>query len=254
MYLVTGYFLYSSDDPPHESMPDKNSSPGVELLRAVQGQADRRWDDGETTAYVSRLGGADYISLAALFAAWASALLFVSREPNWALLAMFVAYGFDKLDGFYARRFGEPSEFGRQLDSFVDVFVYLVTGALCFHFTVSPGAVASGVVGFLILAFGALRLIRHAAEGFGDDGDASYYVGITVVHVNMIVVVNYFLLELVPLWDPLFAAVTVAAAAPLQCSGYRSYKTLLGHALAGAGAVLAAGLALGLELGLVGGV
>ena len=197
---------------------------------------------------VGRLAGADYVSLVALLAAWASAVLLVSGEPNWGLVAMFAAYGFDKLDGYYARTFGEPTEFGRRLDSFVDAFVYLVPAALIFHFALAPHPVVSVAVGFLLLAFGGLRLIRHADEGFGADGETSYYVGLTVVHANVVVVANYFLATLVAGWTGWLAALAIAAVCPLMCSGYKSYKTLAGHVLAGGGGVLA------LEFGLLGGV
>jgi CDP-diacylglycerol--serine O-phosphatidyltransferase len=63
----------------------------------------------------------------------------------------------------------------------------------------APNDVASLVVGFLLLAFGGLRLIRHSSEGFGSDGETSYYHGTTVVHTNLVVVANYFLVALVRL-------------------------------------------------------
>ncbi len=42
-----------------------------------------------------RLTGADYISLGALLFGWASALLLVRGEPNWGVIVMFAAFGFD---------------------------------------------------------------------------------------------------------------------------------------------------------------
>lgn len=235
-------------------MPDQNGAP-ARTLETVRVRANRRWDRSRSTAaLLGRLGGADLISLGALAVAWIAALALLAGEANWAIVATFAAAGLDKLDGFYARTYGEPTRFGRQLDSFIDVFVYLVTAALLFHDAVSPHPVASAVVGFLLFAFGVLRLLRHADEGFGDDEGRSYYLGVTVVHATVLVVANYFLLALVPLWNGWFATVTVAALCPLMVSGYKSYKTDVGHALAGGGALLAIALALGLEYGLLGGV
>lgn len=234
-------------------MADDNGVP-ARTLRVVRSKATRRWDRSHTTAgLLARLDGADLLSLAALATAWVAALLFVAREPNWAIVATFGAAGFDKLDGYYARTYGEPTRFGRQLDSFVDVFVYLVTAGLLFHFAVAPSPVVSAVVGGSLVAFGVLRLLRHAEDGFGEEGEQSYYLGITVVHATVLVVANYYLLALVPAWNGWLAAATVAACGPAMVSGYKSYKTLAGHLLAGAGAATAVALALALEFGLLGG-
>jgi len=106
---------------------------------------------GDRTNVVAQLTGADYISLMALFVGWGSALLFLRAEPNWALLAMFGSFLLDKLDGWYARRSGVSSPFGRRVDSFIDIFAYLVPGALLYHVAIAPNDLASLVVGFLVL-------------------------------------------------------------------------------------------------------
>jgi len=229
-----------------------------ELREAIRGVRERVEatdrvvaERGERTDVLAQLTGADYISLAALFVGWGSALLFLRGEPNWALLVMFGAFALDKLDGWYARRAGVSSPFGRRVDSFIDIFAYLVPGALLYHVSLAPNDVASLVVGFLVLAFGGLRLIRHSSEGFGTDGETSYYHGTTVVHTNLVVVANYFLVALVGPWNGWLAGLLVAASCPLMVSDYKAYKTTAGHVLAGLGAVAAVGLALGLEWGLL---
>jgi CDP-diacylglycerol--serine O-phosphatidyltransferase len=198
------------------------------------------------------LNGADALSLAALFVAWSSALLFMAGEPNWAIVVMFGAFVFDKLDGYWARRQGISSKFGRQIDSFIDIFAYLVTGALLFHYELAPNRLASAVVGFAILALGGLRLVRHNAEGFESEDDVSYYHGTTVVHTNAVVVLNYVLLSLVGVWNGWIAAATVLLAAPLMISEYRAPKTYAAHVLLGgfAGGVVA--LTLLIEYGYLG--
>lgn len=209
------------------------------LRATIRGVLDRRVGAGERTNVLAALTGADLLSLGALFLAWTSVLAFLRGAPTQGVLLMFGGYALDKADGAYARWRGVSSPFGRQIDSFIDVFVYLVTGALLFHYAVSPGAVVSALVGFLILAFGGLRLVRHNAEGFGDEAGRSYYHGTTVVHTNLVVVASYLLLHLLPLWNGWLAAVAVVLACPPMVSNYRSYKSPAGHALA-AGAVLLA--------------
>lgn len=229
-----------------------------ELREAIRGVRERVEatdrvvaDRSERTNVLARLTGADYISLAALFVGWASALLFLRGEPNLALLAMFSAFALDKADGWYARRTGVSSPFGRRVDSFIDIFAYLVPGALLYHVAMAPNDVASLVVGFLVLAFGGLRLIRHSSEGFGSDEGTSYYHGTTVVHTNLVVVANYFLVVLVGPWNGWLAGLFVCAVCPLMVSDYKAYKTTTSHVLAGLGAVIAVSLAIALEWGVL---
>lgn len=208
-----------------------------------------RSSTGENMIY--RLNAADWLSLAALFWGWVGAVFLVVGEPNWAILAVLCGFGFDKLDGYYARKHDLASSFGRRIDSFVDVFVYLVPAALLYHVAMAPHPAVSAVVGFVVIAFGGLRLVRHSSEGFGEGATASYYVGTTVVHTHLVVLANYFLVSLVAPWNGWLAAATVVAVCPLMTSQYRAYKTDLGHVLVGVAGAVAVGLALGLEYGLL---
>jgi CDP-diacylglycerol--serine O-phosphatidyltransferase len=205
-----------------------------------------------------RLSVPDYVSLVALFVAWVSALLFLSGESNLAVLLTFVAFGFDKLDGYLARRLGTSSAFGRQIDSFIDVFVYLVSGVLLFHYELAPGPkpvalAVTAVVGFFVLAFGGLRLVRHNEEGFIEDEEGTNnYHGTTVVHTNAVVVLNYLcalFLAPVGLWNGWVAAATVAAACPLMVSDYHSPKTERIHWLLGAGCAVVSVVLVWVEFG-----
>jgi Phosphatidylserine synthase len=182
---------------------------------------------------LNRLTGADYLSLVALFFAWSSALLLLQRDIHLGVLAMAGAFCFDKLDGYYARSRGVSSSFGRQVDTFIDIFAYLVTGALLYHVALSPSAWLTLVVGFAILAFGGLRLVRHAEEGFGETDETSYYVGWTVVHVNFVVLAMFYIDLFILDISGWLAAVPIILSCPLMVSGYKSYKTTAGHALAG---------------------
>lgn len=229
------------------------TEPLREAIRGVWNRvafADRRVTDSvDRTDIVGRLTGADYISLTALLVGWGSALLIFGGDPNWGILVMFVAFALDKIDGWYARRTGTSSPFGRQVDSFIDIFAYLLPAALLYHTALAPTPFASLVVGFLIFAFGGLRLIRHTNEGFGSDGGDSYYHGTTVVHTNLLVVANYLLGSFVGLWNGWAAGVLVGLACPLMVSDYKAYKSDSSHALAAVVALVAAGLVLALEFG-----
>ena len=229
-------------------MSDRSLPPDWVVPDVVAAEADRRWDGSVGMGLLGRLTGADYLSLVALFFAWSSAVLLLQGEINWGIVVMFGAFLFDKLDGYYARRRGISSPFGRQVDSFIDVFAYLVTGALLYHVALSPSPWMTVLVGFAILTFGGLRLVRHADEGFGENDGTDYYVGFTVVHVNFVVLVTYYLGLVVPWFDGWLAAVPIVAVCPLMVSGYRSYKTRTGHALAAAFVILALAISLLAEL------
>ncbi|WP_251329392.1 CDP-alcohol phosphatidyltransferase family protein [Haloplanus pelagicus] len=232
-------------------MTNKGLSAMLGVIDGLDGRASRVIESSRDGNMVGRLGGADWLSLAALFCAWVGGVLFLRGEPNWAILAVLGGFVFDKLDGFYARTTGSVSRFGRGIDSFIDVFVYVVSAALLYHFTMAPHPVVSVVVGFVLLMFGGLRLVRHTTEGFGSDGDESYYVGTTVVHTHVVVLANYYLITLVDPWNGWLAGLTVVAVCPLMTSRYRAYKTDVGHWLvAGVGSVAVA-LSLAIEFGAV---
>ena len=224
--------------------------PSQRFLKRVHARNGWRTSSNRTNILRS-LNSADALSLVALFIAWSSALLFLGGESNWGIIVMFGAFVFDKLEGYWARRQGISSKFGRQIDSFIDIFAYLVTGALLFHYELAPNRAVSAVVGFAILAFGGLRLVRHNAEGFESDGDASYYHGTTVVHTNVVVVLNYVLVAVVGAWNGWLAAGMILAACPLMISEYRAPKTVAAHAVLGVFAGLIAGVCVLLEYGYV---
>lgn len=218
------------------------------LIKRIE--ARNGWESStDRTNILRTLNGADLLSLMALFIAWSSAILIISGQTNWGIIVMFGAFVFDKLDGYWARRQDISSKFGRQIDSFIDIFAYLVTGALLFHYALAPNRLASTIVGFAILAFGGLRLVRHNAEGFDSKDDVSYYHGTTVVHTNVVVLVNYLLVIFVSSWNGWLAMATILAASPLMISEYRAPKTEATHVFLGGFSVIVAGVALALEFG-----
>lgn len=214
-------------------MPDQSLP--FELPDVLATQANRRWDDTVGMSLLRRLTGADYLSLVALFFAWTSTVLLLQERVHLGILVMFGAFAFDKLDGYYARTRGVTSSFGRQVDTFIDIFAYLVTAALLYHVVLSPSWWATVVVGFAIVTFGGLRLVRHADEGFGESDGTSYYVGWTVVHANFVVLALVYLEVFMGRINGWLAALPIVVAGLMMVSGYKSYKTTLGHV---AGAIL----------------
>ncbi len=232
-------------------MADSNSSAVRTVVGALEARTGSQGFNLGIGRFLAGLTGADYMSLVALFFAWVSALLFLEGATNLGIITMFGAFGFDKLDGYYARRDGVSSPFGGQVDSFIDIFTYLVTAALLVHVAIAPNIVVSAIPGFAIIAFGGLGLIRHNDEGFQEHEETSYYKGTTVVHTNVVVVVNYLLVIFVAEWTGWLAAVPILLSCPLMISEYRSFKTVWGHVLVGVFGAVVGGICGGLTLGLL---
>ncbi len=94
-------------------------------------------------------------------------------------LAFFSAV-LDGLDGYVARFFKEESNFGRQLDSASDIFIYLVYPTIFFlsAFALSFGEKLSL---FIFVCCGVFRLIRFNTFGYSYIGKTRGYMGLPVV-------------------------------------------------------------------------
>ncbi|MFB6360253.1 MAG: CDP-alcohol phosphatidyltransferase family protein [Halobacteriales archaeon] len=139
---------------------------GLRFLEFVRARATEPKAWANHDHYLARLSPADYVSLLALLKAWSGVLLIVSDQLALGILLTFLAFGFDKLDGYVAQQTGTASPFGRRIDSFIDVFVYLVPGALVVHYGIAPNTIVSAVIGFLVIGFVGLRLIRTTTKAF----------------------------------------------------------------------------------------
>ena len=134
--------------------------------------------------WIRTIGPAGAVSLLSLAVAWAAIGLAVVGSLRASVLCALLAFLLDMADGYIARRFKVSSEFGRQLDSMIDVINYSVYSAVLVSFYLAPG-VFGWAVGFVIVATGILRLLRFNTEGFSDDEPVKYYRGIVVVHLSL---------------------------------------------------------------------
>lgn len=134
--------------------------------------------------WLRTIGPAGAVSLLSLAVAWTAIGLAVTGQLRASVLCALLAFLLDMLDGWVARRFTVSSEFGRQLDSMIDVINYSVYSAVLVSFYLAPG-VLGWAVGFVIVATGILRLLRFNTEGFSDDEPVKYYRGIVVVHLSL---------------------------------------------------------------------
>ena len=170
------------------------------------------------------LGLPGIISMFGLAAGWIAVVLLLQNLPFLAISSAIIAFFLDCLDGFIARKTHNESEFGRQLDGSFDFFNYLVFSALLFWKYLSPNLFGI-LVGFLILATGAFRLIRFNVEGFVIKNNQLYYAGIVVCHVSLTVIILFFIQQFYPQIISIVAIPVMVTVSLLQISRIPVKKT-----------------------------
>ena len=167
---------------------------------------------------------ADYFSLAALSTSWLAIILLLNQNYFWAIGTILFAFVLDLTDGYVARIKNETSQLGRQLDSFIDVILYLCFSSILFYLTLSPSLLASFIVGTTFLTTGILRLINFNSTGFNtDENGQTHYQGLVVVHVLLIVLLLFFINQIFPL-NKWFYVIPSLAVAFLQLSTIKTPK------------------------------
>lgn len=106
------------------------------------------------------------ISLVALFLSWVSIVILLNNRFYLSFSVILIAFIMDALDGYIARRLKKESSFGRQLDGYVDVFVFLIYPALSFYLFFGLRDIISIIIVFIYIAAGVLRLARFNVTGF----------------------------------------------------------------------------------------
>jgi CDP-diacylglycerol--serine O-phosphatidyltransferase len=173
--------------------------------------------------WIRTIGPAGAVSLLSLAVAWAAIGLAVVGSLRASVLCALLAFLLDMADGYIARRFKVSSEFGRQLDSMIDVINYSVYAAVLSSFYLAPG-ILGWALGFVIVATGILRLLRFNIEGFTDDEPIKYYRGIVVVHLSLAAITLLLLKQW--LGDvALLSVVVLVVLSVLQLSLIRIRKT-----------------------------
>lgn len=173
--------------------------------------------------FLTKLKPPDYISITGLFFAWLSILALLFHAPFIAIPLSMIGFACDVLDGFVARKCKINSPFGRELDSFVDVCCYVVFSAMLFTIFISPSILMSVIVGFSLVFFGGMRLIRFNQEGILRDKEKSYYRGLTVVHIYLLTILGFFILQKIPHIAWPFSAFLFLISF-FQLSNFKSYK------------------------------
>lgn len=156
-----------------------------------------------------RLAPADWVTLGSLVLACGSLHSALGERLSLAIALMVLAMLTDMLDGPVARRTTGPRPFGMQLDSFVDVFVYLMAPALILYQLGQKDPLSlAGLLAYC--AAGVLRLSHFNLVGTEPDPlrpEVTRHVGLPVIWSQLLAALAFPAWQL---WGP--AARPVIAA------------------------------------------
>jgi phosphatidylserine synthase len=168
----------------------------------------------------------DYLSLTGLAFSWISIVFLITGDPLRAIIfSAGGAFGFDVLDGYFARMLKSGSGYGKLLDSFIDILTYLVFSAILVVKYISPSIFIGLPAGFIILIFGLLRLVRFTQDGLTMVGKSVYYTGFPVYHIYFVTIIGYFLVRLFSGTANLPVLIAITISAPFMVTSIR-YKKL----------------------------
>lgn len=163
------------------------------------------------------LGIPGIVSMLSLAAGWLAIVFLIQDRPLLGIASAVVAFYLDCLDGYIARKTRKESVFGRQLDGTFDFFNYLVFSALLFWKYIQPNLIGV-IVGFVILATGAFRLVRFNIEGFVVKKNQLYYAGIVVCHVSLTAALLFITKQFFPEFISIISVPIMLIVSGLQVS------------------------------------
>ncbi len=174
------------------------------------------------------IGWPGLITLLSILSSWTAIGFLLSEDVKLTVVFGAIAFQLDVLDGYLARKLNKTSDFGRQLDSLSDVINYSLLAALVTSQYLLPNLLGY-IVGFLILAFGILRLALFNIKGFYNEGEVLYYRGIITCHLSLATLLIYVAERILPIenlpYRDLLIALILSLLAIGQLSQIRTRKT-----------------------------
>ncbi|MGR6871385.1 CDP-archaeol synthase [Pseudomonas sp. HK3] len=133
--------------------------------------------------FIVRLNRIDLLTLSSVITTFFSIMCAMKYHLYFAMALLFVAMTADALDGMLARKYGLEREFGRYLDGFMDMLIYLVAPTVMMLQWGFDGYYCAFIL--LMIAAGSVRLSVFNqignVETNSDDGNKSLsYLGMPV--------------------------------------------------------------------------
>ena len=191
---------------------------------------------------IVRLNRVDLLTLSGVISSSLAVLSGLHGQVYLGIALLFLAMLGDALDGMLARKFGLERAFGRYLDGFMDVLIYLVSPALLFWQLGFDGAY--GMLLWLMLICGCVRLSVFNDIGNIQESDGLAYLGMPVFWSVFLLAGYAALLLVVPqtLLNPLLAITLAAFAYAMLLRRpffkFKSLKQILFITLGGSGLFL----------------
>jgi len=128
--------------------------------------------------FIVKLKFVDYITLSSVVTTSFSVVFALEGYLYFATALLFIAMLADAYDGILARKYGVERSFGRYLDGFMDVLIYLVSPSIIWYLSGFTGWYSIFLM--LMIASGCIRLSVFNEMGNIQESDGLSYLGMPV--------------------------------------------------------------------------
>ena len=142
--------------------------------------------------FIIRLNPVDYLTLSGVYTSGLAMILANSGYTYLATAMLFIAMLGDALDGMLARKYKLERPFGRYLDGFMDVLIYLIAPSIILYCHGFDGLWS--VVLMLMITCGCIRLSVFNDIGNIQEETGLAYLGMPVFW-SIFILAGYLLLE-----------------------------------------------------------
>ncbi len=164
-----------------------------------------------------KANAANMITIGNLSFGGAAIMTTLNESYSYSVLFIFIAALLDRFDGMVARKLGQESELGKQLDSMSDIISFGVAPAILIYMV---DLYQFGTVGMIIaiiyISCGAFRLAR-----FNIMESTGYFTGLPITAAGTILTLSYFGLSVLA---PVFYMFLVPILAILMISTFTLKK------------------------------
>lgn len=164
-----------------------------------------------------KANAANMITIGNLSLGGASIMTTLNESYSYSVLFIFIAALLDRFDGMVARKLGQESELGKQLDSMSDIISFGVAPAILIYMVdLYEFGTAGMIIAIIYIASGAFRLAR-----FNITESEGYFTGLPITAAGTLLTLSYFGLSIFP---PVFYMFLVLLLAILMISTFTLKK------------------------------
>ena len=134
--------------------------------------------NNDESRFIVKLNFVDYITLSSVITTCLAVVSALEGYLYFATALLYIAMLADAYDGILARKYGVERSFGRYLDGFMDVLIYLVSPSIVWYLSGFTGWY--GIFLMLMIAAGCIRLSVFNEVGNIEESDGLSYLGMPV--------------------------------------------------------------------------